>query len=169
LDPLDIYDLDRQDRWRFVKVSKIGPQISFSFLDGISRPLNESFINSKGTQFAQMSKKSSLDRDESFNGRIVTAAAFFQAFDQLSRLHRLQIINNPYRLIQIKDDLIRVGLSKYSANGSVELAFEVKMGNTKSVHKMAGAEIAVSYLISSINKTGQYNIALPTKEEVKSE
>ena len=169
LDPLIVYDLDRQNNWRFVKVSKMDQQISFSFLDGFSQPLNESFINSKCPQSGPVSLKSGLDREPNFNGRIVTAAAFFQAFDQLSRSYRLQIINNPFRLIQIKDDLVRVGLSKYSANGSVELAFEVKMGNTASVHKMAAAEMAVSYLISSINKTGQYNIALPTKEEVKSE
>jgi hypothetical protein len=169
VDPLTVYDLDRQNNWRSVKINKSGNLLNFYFLDGFNQPLNESFLNLKNIQSFNGDNKSALNKEPMFVGRIISANDFFLAFDQLSRSYRLQIFNNPYRLIQIKDDLARVGISRYSENGSVEMAFEVNAGNSQSVFRMNAAEIAVGYLLSALNETGDFDITLPAKKEEESE
>lgn len=169
LDPLILYDLDRQNEWRFVKINKSSAQITFTFINGFYQPLSESFLDIKNINSSPLTKITDMDRDPQLQQRIVPASDFLLAFDQLSRPYRLQIFNNPYRLIEIKDELVRVGISKYAKNGSVELTFEVKVGNSVSLFKMNAAEIAAGYLISTINRSEKYNMALPSKKEDESE
>ena len=168
VDPLDLYDLDRNGNWRSVFIRKTSGQLSLSFLDGFNQPIKETYASTDITS-GPLKNTSQLENDPAYVGRLVSSEIFFTAFDQLSRLYRLQIMNDPYRLIQWKDTLFRVGISKFSQNGSVELAFELDDGSVSNIYKVTAAELAVGYLVSAINQQGGVTISLPQRMEVGNE
>lgn len=165
IDPLNLYQLDRDNRWVRTKVSKSATQMNFVFLDGFGRPLTESFVDAVERAGGTTPQQSPLENDPLFRGRVISAETFFEAFDTLGRLHKLQIIGNPYRLIQIKDDLVRVGISRQSLNGSVTIAFEINRAGSVYVEQVKAAELAVAYLVSAVNATGLKKLTMPTAAE----
>ncbi len=170
IDPLALYDLERGSQWSSVQVKQDGNQIGIFFLNGYNQPITESFLNLTSEKPSYRSDKSQLDKDPNFNMRIVPAEIFFAAFDRLSRYYRLQIIIDPYKLIQWMDSLTRVGISEFSSEGSVKLAFEVRMAGTLVIYKMMASEIAAGYLIAAINRSGYSpKLALPVAREAGNE
>ena len=168
MDPLDLYDLDRNGNWRTVSIIKTNGQIALSFLDGFNNPMKETYVSADMTS-GSGNKTSHLENDPAYVGQLVSSETFFSAFDQLSRLYRLQIMNDPYRLVQWKDSLFRIGISKFSQSGSVELAFELNDGSVSNIYKVTAAELAVGYLVSAINQQGGKTISLPQPMEVGNE
>ncbi|NIA31737.1 MAG: hypothetical protein GWP06_17735 [Actinobacteria bacterium] len=170
IDPLVLYDLERGDQWTRVRMTLNENQIGIFFLNGYGQPITESFLSLSSAKPSEHLAASKLEQDPEFKERIVPAGTFFTAFDQLSRFHRLQIINDPYKLIQWMDSLRRVGISAHSSEGSVELAFEVQMGETLTIHRLTASEIAAGYLIAAINRSGYSpKLALPVPGEVSNE
>ena len=170
IDPLVLYDLERGNQWTRVHMTLDENQIGIYFLNGYGQPITESFLSLSSAKPGKHLAASKLEQDPDFKGRIVPAGIFFTAFDQLSRFHRLQIINDPYKLILWMDSLRRVGISAHSSEGSVELAFEVQMGETLTIHRLTASEIAAGYLIAAINRSGYSpKLALPVPREVSNE
>ncbi len=155
INPLTLYDLSRNKNWVTVKFVLNNRQLAIYFLDGFEQPLFENYIDLQQFQSSATDQAASmLDEDARYAGRIVTAETFFNAFDRLPNVYRLQIINDPKKLIDWQAGLRRVGISAFAENGTVTLAFEVIQGNRIQIFEMQASEIAAGYLIQAINSLG---------------
>jgi len=154
--PLTLYDLSRDKSWINVKFVLDNDQLSVYFLDGFEQVLYENYIdiNQLSVQLSS-SGLSLLDEDERFRGRIIPADLFYRAFDKLPNVYRLQIINDPKKLIDWQGGLRRVAISQYTMNGTVTIAFEVLLNNRLQIFERQASEMAASYLISAINSLGE--------------
>ena len=172
IDPLLLLDLYRAGNWHSVRLFPAGDQIGIYFLDGSGQMLIESYLVAAGqsgpTEIAGSSGQ--LDNDPRFKGRIVKAEDFYNAFDKLSQSYRLQIINDPYKLIQWGANLIRVGVSPVVESGVVTIAFEIKSDDRLKIYEIQASEIAAGYLIAEINALGTVPpLKLPQNPEVPHE
>ena len=167
LDPLKFLELEKNQDWQSVEFLHNESRISIYFLDGYGQLLYEQYLHIN--DFDDNSNTlmlSTLDSDPEFHNRTISADLFFQAFLKLPSLYRLQIINDPYKLVNWGDDLIRIGISSRVNMGSVEIAFEVGTGTQTRVYRLGASEIAVGYLIANINKLDEsVNISLPKPQE----
>jgi hypothetical protein len=151
LDPLDLFTLNRGTDWHKTQMSLSGNQLVFYFLDGYEKPIQESHVSLQQDEDFQAVSLSELEQDERFRGRLVPADVFFQAFDQLPRSYQLQIVNDPYKLVQWESSLQRVGLSLFIEPNGVELVFEIQGEDRPRRQSMYASEMAVGYLIREIN------------------
>jgi hypothetical protein len=151
LDPLDLLELDRTSEWQKTQLSLSGNQLVIYFLDGYENPLRETHVYLDEREKEEKFTSTTLDQLPKFRGRIIPAQLFFQAFDKLPRTYRLQIVNDPYKLVQWGSSLQRVGLSHYVEDAGVELLFEISTDVRKKLESMYASEIAIEYLIQEIN------------------
>ncbi len=152
IDPLDLIELDRTADWRTTQLSLSGNQLVIYFLDGYEEPIKQvHFAIDDGAEVVEKVGQSTLDKSEKFKGRVIPANVFFQAFDQLPRSFRLQIINDPYKLVQWGSSLSRVGISLFVEDEGVEIIFQVRDETGVKHYSMYASEIAVEYLINEIN------------------
>ncbi len=171
LDPLDFIELDRTADWRNTQLSLSGNQLVIYFLDGYDEPIKQvHFAIDAGAEVVEEAGQSSLDQSEKFKGRVVAADVFFQAFDQLPRSFRLQIINDPYKLVQWGASLVRVGISLFIDDDGVEIIFEVKDETGVKHYSMYASEIAVEYLINELNAIeGAPKLQMPVRRNEQTE
>lgn len=152
LDPLNLLELDRNAEWQRAQLSLVGDQLVVYFLDGYDQSIQESHVMLHGPdEGAELSSDANLDGMEVFRDRIISAAVFYQAFDRLERSYRLQIVNDPYKLVQWGNSLQRVAISPVISGDGVEFVFEVKTENGVVLQSMFASEIAAGYLIQEIN------------------
>jgi len=152
LDPLNLLELDRNAEWQRTQLSLVGDQLVVYFLDGYDKPIQESHVQLHDSdELAELSSDVILNDMEAFRDRIVPAAVFYQAFDRLERSYRLQIVNDPYKLVQWGNSLQRVAISPFISDDGVEIVFEVRTENGVVLQSMNASEIAAGYLIQEIN------------------
>lgn len=152
LDPLYLIELDRNPEWQRSQLSLSGDQVVLYFLDGYEKPILETHVNLRYPETEErFTSLSELDQMQAFRGRIIPASLFYNAFDQLPRTYRVQIVNDPYKLVQWGASLQRVGISLFVEPEGVELIFEVKENQRTRLQRMYASEIAVGYLIKEIN------------------
>jgi len=152
VDPLDLFTLNRSSEWQKTQMSLSGDQLVFYFLDGYETPIRESHVSLRQDEEELPSVSiSELELNEKFRGRLVSAEDFFQAFHALPRSYQLQIVNDPYKLVQWENSLQRVGISLFVEPNGVELVFEIKDDDRLRVQSMYASEMAVGYLIREIN------------------
>ncbi len=109
---------------------------------------------------------SDLDQIPQYKSRIFSADIFYEAFEKLSKQYKLQIVNDPYRLVQWGDNLQRVGISSFVEEGTVKIAFEVRVGSRSQIYELNSSEIAAGYLIDKINGLKQeIFLKFPVKQE----
>ena len=153
INPMDLIDLDHQNEWHFARFVMDENELQIYLQDASGQVLYDSHpakdILSQGNEAA--SYETTLQQFPEFADRIIPANTFNEAYERLSRAYRIQVINNPYKLIQWGDDLKNVAISKYSENGVVVIACEVISHNLNSVYRFEASEIAVSHLIVIIN------------------
>ncbi len=152
LDPLLLLELNRSENWRRTQVSQAGDQLVLHFLDGYDNLLQESY--SPLTMQAESEASASEERLEDisrFAGRIVDADLFHRAFERLDRSLRLQIVNDPYKLVIWGADLMRVGIAGRADDEGVEFAFEVRTDSGTVVHSLHASDVAAAYLIQEMN------------------
>jgi hypothetical protein len=166
LDPLDLIALDRSVEWRTTQLSFSGDQLVLYFLDGYEQPIKQThFTIEDSAQRVEDSGESSLDQNENFENRIISAAAFFQAFDQLPRSFRLQIVNDPYKLVRWGAGLKRVGISRIIDDDGVEMIFEVSDKTGLKHYSMFASRIAIEYLVNELkNIDDAPEIQMPVRE-----
>lgn len=171
IDPLKFLELDRNKNWHQVNFSYEGNLLGITFLDGFSQPLYERTLPfSDLTERTKTVTGSELDHDPMFSGRIISADIFYEAFQKLSHTYKLQIINNPHRLVQWGDNLRRVGIASQAVGGEVRIAFEVTQGARNQVYFLNGSEIATGYLIDSINRLDKgIKLKFPVRQEKQNE
>lgn len=152
-DPLSLLELFRNPEWRRVQLSQNGDQLVIYFLDGYDNPLQESHLSlqPQETEAEGTFADETLDQKRDFSDRIVEADVFMQAFDRLDRSMRLQIVNDPYKLVQWGNSLQRVGIAPSVTDEGVEFVFEVKTTSGTALYAMHASEIAAAYLIAEIN------------------
>lgn len=158
LDPLYFIELDRNPEWQRTQLSLVGDQLVIYFIDGYERPIQESHVTVLDTLINvdyENTNAHQLDELEEFEGRSIPAAIFFRGFDRLPRTYRLQIVNDPYKLVQWGNNLQRVAISPFVTEEGVEIMFEIKGENGLYLENMFASEIAVNYLIDEFNSMDQ--------------
>ena len=151
LDPLDLFTMNRNSEWHKTQLSLSGAQLVFHFLDGYEKPIRESHMALRSPEEERIVSFSELEQMEKYRGRVVPATIFYQAFDQLPRAYQLQIVNDPYKLVQWENILQRVGLSLYVEKNGVEIMFEISEESRTKLQSMYASEMAIEYLIREIN------------------
>ncbi|MBN1480926.1 hypothetical protein EH223_00465 [candidate division KSB1 bacterium] len=152
VDPLDLFAMNRNSEWQKTQLSLAGDQLVFYFLDGYEKPIRESHVYLRQDEEIEHKVSfSELAQLEKFRGRLVPASVFYQAFNQLPRGYQLQIVNDPYKLVQWEKSLETVGLSLFVEDNGVEIVFENKVDSRSTLQFMYASEIAVGYLIREIN------------------
>lgn len=152
VDPLDLFAMNRNSEWHKTQLSLSGDQLVFYFLDGYEKPIRESHVSLRREEEREREVTSSeLSKLGKFQGRLVPASIFYQAFNQLPRGYQLQIVNDPYKLVQWEKTLERVGLSPFVEEDGVEIVFENKVESRSTVQFMYASEMAIEYLIREIN------------------
>ena len=152
LDPLDLFALNRGAEWHKTQLSLSGDQLLFYFLDGYEKPIQEAHVSLRSEEELEATVSfSELEQLDKFRGRFVSADAFYQAFDRLPRAYQLQIVNDPYKLVQWEESLQRVGLSSYLEANGVEIVFEIKEESRSRYQSMYASEMAIAYLIRELN------------------
>jgi hypothetical protein len=155
LDPLHLYSLARNNDWRTVRFVLFGREIQMYFLNGFGQLIQESYFRmDKKKSDGTTSESNQLDTDPQFSARIISGVWFYDAFDRLEKTYQLQIINDLSKLVQWQSDLLRVGISKDVEEGAVLIIFEVKFEEGKNLFEVRASEIAVNYLIATLNKLG---------------
>ncbi len=152
LDPLEFIRLDRNPDWQSVRFSRTDDQIVIDFLDGYDNLLYENIIRRQALESEDGAPSSVLAEKDEFEGRVVSALTFFDAFENLSRAYQLQIVNDPYKLVQWGKSLQQVGISPYVREQGVKIVFKVDANGETKVYEMYASEIAIGYLIKEINK-----------------
>lgn len=166
VDPLDLFALNRTSDWHKTQLSLSGNQLVFYFLDGYEKPIRESHVSLYEEDGQHTVALSELEQDEKFRGRLVPADVFYQAFNQLPRAYQLQIVNDPYKLVQWGNTLQRVGLSLYVEPNGVEIVFEIQDDDRTRTQSMYASEMAVGYLIREINTIdGAPRLQTPIRRE----
>ncbi len=166
LDPLYLIELDRNPEWQRSQLSLSGDQLVLYLLDGYEKPIVETHVNLRYPEREdEFSSLSEFDQMPAFRGRIIPAAIFYKAFDQLPRMYRVQIVNDPYKLVQWGASLERVGISLYIESQGVEIIFEVIENQRTRLQRMYASEIAVGYLIKEVNAIDNSpKLQMPVKE-----
>jgi len=167
IDPLKFLDIDRNNEWQFVNFVLDGDELYVFFLDGYGKLLFENNLSFDNFyESSQTIKGSELDDAPQFKGRIIPAEVFFDAFEKLPKSYKLQIVNDPYKLVQWGDNLQRVAISSFVEESTVKIVFEVSMESRNQVYILNSSEIAAEYLIDSINglKRG-INLKFPIHQE----
>lgn len=153
LDPLDLIALDRSAEWRTTQLSFTGNQLVMYFLDGYDQPIEQShFVIANRERQLEEDGESSLDENSKFKDRIISAALFYQAFDRLPRSFRLQIVNDPYKLVRWGAGLRRVAISRSVEEDGVQVVFEVSDNAGLQHYNMFASPIAIEYLLNEIKK-----------------
>ncbi|MBN1465508.1 hypothetical protein JXA02_07090 [candidate division KSB1 bacterium] len=150
IQPLDLFTMNRSTEWHKTQLSLSGDQLVFHFLDGYEKPIRESHLALRPEE-ADTIFLPEMEQREKFRGRLLPAALFYRAFDQLPRAYQVQIVNDPYKLVQWQNSLQRVGISLWIEDGGVEIIFEVSSDARVKLHSMYASEMAVGYLIREIN------------------
>ena len=148
LDPLQFLKLARSSDWHAVHFSKSDGQLVSDFVDGYDNLLHETIVTLATLFPEQEQSPEKLEQIPEYEGRVLEAELFFKAFDQLPRSFQLQIVNDPYKLVQWGDNLTHVAISPFVSDQGVKILFKVG----KKVYEMYASEIAVGYLIQRINQ-----------------
>lgn len=167
LDPLSFIELDHDPEWQKAQFSLSGDQLVVYYLDGYERPIQDSyiFLNRDQVETEQVSF-SELETNENFRNRTVPAFLFYQAFEKLPRHYQLQIVNDPYKLIQWGSFLQRVAISVFVEDNQVEIIFEVQKDENIKLYPMYASEMAIGYLIEELNRFEDVpKMSLPVKKE----
>lgn len=154
VEPLTLSKMMRNGQWKRSRIVGGQKNLSVYFIDDSGELIMDSHPSRYVLDVAESIRQPGqrLESYKDFSGRIVTAPTFYDAFDKLSKILQLQIINNPYNLIRWGNDLLRVGISRFSDNAVVEIGFEVNIGGQTRIFMYQASEIAAGYLIQEINK-----------------
>ena len=167
IDPLKFFEIDRSREWQFVNFAMDADDLYIYFIDGFGKLLYDKNLNFDSFyETNQDIAASELDNLPQFIGRIIPAGIFYDCYEKLSNLYKLQIVNDPYRLVQWGENLQRVGISSIVEEGTVKFTFEVRMGSRNQLYIMNASEIAAGYLINHINELKKgINIKYPVQQE----
>lgn len=152
--PFDLLRLSHSDNWAWTKIVKQESNLACFFLDGDKQLLQDTYppltvlYNLPNIEATQ---QTSLDSMEFFRGRTFSPEQFFDAFNELPNTVKLQLINNPYLLIQWDENIQKVAISKYSLDNSVLIGFEILKGIYTEIYTFEASELAANYLISRLN------------------
>lgn len=154
VEPLNLNRMMRTENWTRTRL--VGGQNSLSvyFLDENGQLIMDSYPSRQVLDVAESIERPGqrLEDYGTFGDNVVSAETFYAAFDELTNILQLQIINNPYDLIRWGNDLERVGISRFAEYAVVEIGFEVNVGGQTRVYTYQASEIAAGYLIQAINR-----------------
>jgi len=171
--PFDLLRLSHSRKWAWTKIVKEDNNLAFYFLDGDKQLLMDTYpplIVLYNFPHQQTNQPTSLDSMEFFKNRTFSAEQFFAAFDDLPNSVKLQLINNPYQLIQWDESIQKVGISSYSIDHSVLLGFEVTQGIYTEIYTFEASELAANYLIAHLNELyPELNLSFPERQYRESE
>jgi hypothetical protein len=166
IDPMILYDMSRNAAWKKVRLSLEGNRLHIYFYDGFGQLLWNKDTDFSTDNFKPNKVTSRLSQSSLFEDRVIDAALFLKAFDNLSTQNRLQIVGDLYKLIEWEKNLAFVGISPYVHNGTVEIAFERYQNYQTQIDTLQASEIAAAYLIQQINQLNpEISLRSPVEKE----
>ncbi len=158
VEPAVIYSMSRHPSWKMVRMYKTESQIALLFLDGRNQLLADHYTPLElllQDQYDTRTEFSPFESDPRFTGRVMSARQFLDAFDSLTPERREALIPDLYKLIEWGDRLMGVAIARFSREGKVVLAFQIRKGSEYVIKEtQAGAE-AVASLITRLNAGGR--------------
>lgn len=152
LDPLQFLKLSRRSDWHGVHIMKSDDQLISDFVDGYNNLLHETIVTMDQLFPKQDTVQGKLEDMQLYRGRVLAADQFFKAFENLSRTYQLQIVNDPYKLVQWSENLTHVAISPFVGDQGVKVVFEVGKDKQSKLYELYASEIAIGYLIKQINQ-----------------
>ncbi|MBI4553990.1 MAG: hypothetical protein HY710_17120 [Candidatus Latescibacteria bacterium] len=158
ISPFHLLELSWGAGWSRTFIAESDDGGIFALLvDDRNRVIEE--IPISGEQFllikrSEQGDKGSLDELDRFQGRVYSAEAFFAALNGLPEERRTQVVNDPFRLLEWRESLKRVGIGEQSVGGAVELGFEVERDGKPAVFTLWGDEAAVRDVSERLNEPG---------------
>ncbi|NOZ60672.1 MAG: hypothetical protein GXO74_03230 [Calditrichaeota bacterium] len=166
--PFDLLRLSHSRKWAWTKITKDENNLAFYFLDGDKQLLMDTYpplIVLYNLPNSETKQPTSLDSMKFFQNRTFSPEQFFAAFDDLPNAVKLQLINNPYQLIQWDSSIKKVGISRYSIDHSVLLGFEILQGIYTEIYTFEASELAANYLIAHLNELyPELNLTFPERQ-----
>ena len=155
ISPFDILKLSHSRKWSWTKITKAENSLSFFFMDGDKQLLMDTYPPLTvlyELPLANNLRSVTIDSMPMFQGRTISREQFFAAFDELSDQVKLQLINNPFQLIEWESNIRKVGISRYAIDNTVMLGFEVTQNIYTEVHTFDASELATNYLVARLNE-----------------
>jgi len=154
ISPLDLLELIYEHSLQKCQVFRKGNQLRLVFIGLNDQPLwftmiPDIFELAGGEPAAAVTAKGSILEESEFY--LLSPADFFRAFDRLKPAIKLQIINNPFKLLNASGRLVRVGIAKNCSSGVCRVVFE-RLDKLGRVHPMVfqARKVAVEYLLDSL-------------------
>lgn len=168
ISPFDLLKLSHSHKWTWTKIIKSENNLNFYFLDGDKQILMDTYPPLTilyNIPHSENNHNASLDSMEMFIDRTFPPVYFFAAFDEFSNAVKLQLINNPYLLIEWDNNIRRVGISRYSTHNTVLLGFEISQGIYTEVFTFEASDLAANYLVARLNEMyPELNLNFPEKK-----
>ncbi|MBD3288137.1 hypothetical protein GF337_04980 [candidate division KSB1 bacterium] len=165
ISPFDLLRFSHDQSWVWTKISKSDDRLSIFFLKGDNEILTDSYPDISvlyERPFGSETRIKSLESLPEFRGRTFTAQQFFRAFNQLPRPTKLQLINNPYRLLQWHQHISKVGISNGIQDYTIQIAFEVADQLDTKIYTFQASTIAANHFINQLNSLyPELNLKMP--------
>lgn len=154
ISPFDLLKIFQSNQWIWTKIIKDENSLSFIFQDGDNQILMDSYPDLAVLYHVatiEISKQTSLASMASYSDRTFSPKQFFEAFSNLPNPIKLQLINNPFRLIKWYKNIKLVAISRFVENNTVSIGFEIFNGIDYEIHTFQASELAANYLIAQLN------------------
>ncbi|MCC7429794.1 hypothetical protein IT568_03005 [bacterium] len=152
IEPFELLEFAGDANWVKVFIQKQS-SVKIYFVDKYNRVLRgfpvtlEDFNLIRDFQNQTMTELKDL---EEFQEKIVDGQAFLNALNTLPIGYRQQIINNPFKLVEWRENIKFAGISGKEQNGSKEIAFEVHTGTKVQIYKFIANSKALDFLIKNL-------------------
>ncbi|MBD3378310.1 hypothetical protein GF406_25000 [candidate division KSB1 bacterium] len=158
VEPAAIYNISRHPSWKRVRMYKTESQLVILFLDGRNQLLADHYTPLDlllRDEYHTRTEFSPFESDPRFTGRVMSARQFLDAFDSLTPERREAVIPDLYKLIEWGDRLMSVAISRFSWDGQVTLAFQIRQGAEYELKESHAEVEAVASLITKLNAAGR--------------
>jgi len=160
--PLDLLRIIQDGVFRRAYLQKNDEGFSFLILNEMNDVVYSSSIEAGLFQtVSDLGPVISQVQRRFFNDSVITVGReqFMQAYNALeTRNLKLQIVNDPFQLIQWGDDFLRVAVMPEDNTGIISLIFEVRSGVELSYIEYQARALAAYYLIQEINRFGEKRV-----------
>jgi len=152
IDPLLMLQLMESRNVRKCFIRRKNDSIILYFLDVSNMPVTRSVIPPRAAISRGALSGTTGEYEEKNSSVSIPPRDFFLAFNALPEDVKKQIINDPYRLILIRDDILRVFISREITNGTNKITFDfMENQQIKRIH-FFGRDVAVGFLIQKLNE-----------------
>jgi hypothetical protein len=171
ISPFDLLRLASERNWNRVYLEKPADGLMVYLLAPNNHVLRQFKV--AAATLAVMARKSamasqSLEELPSFQNRIYSAERFFAALASLPEEDRRGLIPQPERLLEVSEQITRVGISDEALAGFIDIGVEIRSGSQRRVWLLQGQDWAVWRLRSLLEGQAPAGRSAKTSPEMTS-